>query len=169
MRQAMTSDSALQAARMRLAGGQADAAAAACHALLLANPADADARHLFGRCLAALGRLEDAAAEFQRTLAACSALSLVIACLIVLGLSRRCHKPTSKRARSVVKPHERGKDACAIGTRTAPSGGRFAGKGMLASQDVRIAQEHRVDRFLSKERQHLAAVHALQPAVRRAA
>src|SRR6516162_9094009 len=69
MRQAMTSDSALQAARMRLAGGQADAAAAACHALLLANPADADARHLFGRCLAALGRLEDAAAEFQRTLA----------------------------------------------------------------------------------------------------
>jgi predicted O-linked N-acetylglucosamine transferase (SPINDLY family) len=59
----------LQAAGALLARGEAETAAAACRALLNSNPLDLDARHLHGRCLAALGHLGDAVSEFRSALA----------------------------------------------------------------------------------------------------
>jgi protein O-GlcNAc transferase len=67
-KQSARNASALQAVRSRLASGQPAAAAGECHALLVANPGDSDTRHLYGRCLAALGRLDDAVTEFRRVL-----------------------------------------------------------------------------------------------------
>jgi predicted O-linked N-acetylglucosamine transferase (SPINDLY family) len=59
----------LQAATALLARGQVETAAGECQMLLMADPQDPDARHLYGRCLAALGRFGEAVPEFRRALA----------------------------------------------------------------------------------------------------
>jgi protein O-GlcNAc transferase len=74
----------LQRARAALGSGQAQAAARTCQKLLTANPRDVDARYLHGRCLAALGRWQDAAADFRRVL---SARSGFFAAMIDLGIA----------------------------------------------------------------------------------
>jgi protein O-GlcNAc transferase len=74
----------LQRARAALGSGQAQAAARTCQKLLTANPRDVDARYLHGRCLAALGRWQDAAADFRRVL---SARSGFFSAMIDLGIA----------------------------------------------------------------------------------
>ncbi len=74
----------LQRARAALGGGDALAAARACQKLLTANPRDIDARYLHGRCLAALGRWNDAASEFRRVI---SARSGFFAAMVDLGIA----------------------------------------------------------------------------------
>jgi protein O-GlcNAc transferase len=58
----------LRRAGAALGAGDARAASRICQKLLTANPRDVEARHLHGRCLAGLGRIRDAAAEFRRAL-----------------------------------------------------------------------------------------------------
>ena len=60
----------LQQARNELSVGHAEAASRKCAKLLLADPRDVEARHLNGRCYAALGHWSNAAAEFGRVLSA---------------------------------------------------------------------------------------------------
>src|ERR1700731_1111424 len=60
----------LQRAGAALSGGDARTASRICQKLLTDNPRDVEARYLHGRCLAGLGRMRDAAAEFRRVLAA---------------------------------------------------------------------------------------------------
>jgi protein O-GlcNAc transferase len=58
----------LDRARAALASGNTLEARRVCGVLLLGDPADVEARHLSGRCHAALGEWESAAAEFARAL-----------------------------------------------------------------------------------------------------
>ncbi len=60
----------LQRAGAALNGGDARAASRICQKLLTANPRDVEARYLHGRCLAGLGRMRDATAEFRKVLTA---------------------------------------------------------------------------------------------------
>jgi protein O-GlcNAc transferase len=62
------SDKALQAVWARLASGEPARAAGECRTLLAAYPQDADVRHVYGRCLAALGRIDEAVIEFRGAL-----------------------------------------------------------------------------------------------------
>jgi len=59
---------ALERARAALNGGDAALARRTCEELLRANGCDAAARHLRGRCMAALGMLEAAVGDFSKTL-----------------------------------------------------------------------------------------------------
>jgi predicted O-linked N-acetylglucosamine transferase (SPINDLY family) len=66
----MTSDdAALARASSALQRGDAALALRTCESLLSVNSRDAAARHLRGRCVAAMGRLDEAVREFTRTLA----------------------------------------------------------------------------------------------------
>jgi predicted O-linked N-acetylglucosamine transferase (SPINDLY family) len=62
-------DEVLMQAKTSLSAGQVEAAARACARVLGTNPTDLEARYLQGRCLAAQGRWNDAAADFRRVLA----------------------------------------------------------------------------------------------------
>jgi protein O-GlcNAc transferase len=61
-------DDTLQQARATLSKGDAVEAARMCANLLLADPKDAEARHLNGRCRAALEKWSEAVAEFRQAL-----------------------------------------------------------------------------------------------------
>jgi predicted O-linked N-acetylglucosamine transferase (SPINDLY family) len=58
----------LRQARAALASGQAPRAAQLCARMLDVEPSHIEVRHMHGRCLAALGRWNDAIAEFRRAL-----------------------------------------------------------------------------------------------------
>lgn len=60
---------ALEEARSALQRGNAHFALRTCEALLSANSRDAAARHLRGRCVAAMGMLDEAVRDFSETLA----------------------------------------------------------------------------------------------------
>jgi predicted O-linked N-acetylglucosamine transferase (SPINDLY family) len=62
--------SILEQARLALQRGSAELALRTCEALLSVNSRDVAARHLRGRCAAALGMLDEAARDFSKALAA---------------------------------------------------------------------------------------------------